>query len=41
VAGEFSTTGNTTTYQDTGGNLTRIVGTVTASGRNTMSITCP
>lgn len=41
AAGEFTTVGNTTTYQDTSGTETRIVGTVTASGRDTMSITCP
>lgn len=41
AAGEFATVGNTTTYQDTSGTETRIVGTVTASGRDTMSITCP
>jgi hypothetical protein len=41
VGGTVNTVGNTSTYQDTGGNSDRISGTVTASGRGSMSITCP
>ena len=41
AGGEVSTTAGTSTYQDPGGNENRIVGTVTGSTRNTITITCP
>jgi len=41
AAGTVNTVTNVSTYKDTSDTSTRIVGTVTASGRGTMSITCP
>lgn len=41
AAGTINTVSNTSTYKDTSDTSTRIVGTVTAAGRGTMSITCP
>lgn len=42
AAGELSTTSSVSTYQDPGGNATRIQGTVTTSGnRGSLTVTCP
>jgi hypothetical protein len=41
AAGDISTTGGATTYEDPSGNETRISGTVASAGNRTASITCP
>ncbi len=41
TAGEWSQSGPIVTYQDTGGNETRIVGTIASPGFNTVTVTCP
>jgi hypothetical protein len=41
AAGEVSTTAGVSTFQDPGGNATRMVGTVTGGVRDTITITCP
>lgn len=41
TAGEWSQAGSVITYQDSGGNENRIVGTIQSPGFDTITITCP